>query len=299
MRRIAKLMTDARRPRVDRPTLRRRRLLSVSLRERSASLARESIALRETPSRACRCCRASCGSTATRDLPSTTTDGEGHTTRRRWRAPMRRASCAAVRKHFGNRRESIPVACCRSRPEDTIQRAKISDRLHVTPVDAEDELAIAVEHLQHPRTTSRKLDRQLRRRTRGSREHADKADDVRTNRDTGEALVRQHRGNVTVRADHDVRIEWKPAREFRAELRAARGPPDHKRPGGADVDNVKVPQLRCELGGPKRSVTADVDASQKDDVGHIASSLSSPVTMAFRASTRWGCSRTGPEGGSC
>jgi hypothetical protein len=50
-------------------------------------------------------------------------------------------------------------------------------------------------------------------------------------------------GNFPARADHDLGVEGKPARDLVAQLRAADGASDHERTGAANVDGVEVPQL--------------------------------------------------------
>lgn len=70
-------------------------------------------------------------------------------------------------------------------------------------------------------------------------------------------------------ADHDRGIEGKSACELSAQVRAAERLPNHESTRRSDVDGLKVLQLCGERRGPERSVTADVDASQKNHKCHV------------------------------
>jgi hypothetical protein len=74
--------------------------------------------------------------------------------------------------------------------------------------------------------------------------------------------------DVTVPADHDLGFERKPAPELGAKLRPGDPLPDDEGARRADIDRIEVPELRSEHRGAESSVTADVDASQKNDNRH-------------------------------
>ena len=90
-----------------------------------------------------------------------------------------------------------------------------------------------------------------------------RAGDVTAHRVVREDVAGHQAGDVPPLADDDVRIERKPAFEFKAQLRAADGLPDHEGTCRADVDGVEMRQLFGEPGRSEGPVTAYVHAPQQ------------------------------------
>jgi hypothetical protein len=80
-----------------------------------------------------------------------------------------------------------------------------------------------------------------------------------------EKVVRHQPGNVPAVADRDVGLEWNPACDFIAHVRSAYWLPDHEGTRRADVDGIEVLQLVRKHTWSERPMTADVDASKKND----------------------------------
>src|SRR6187549_4307414 len=81
-------------------------------------------------------------------------------------------------EHVADRSNRVPVARGRRHSEEPVDRSQIADRLHLAPVEAEDESPLSCENSQQPRALRRKVERDRRIRTLATLQHAHKADDV-------------------------------------------------------------------------------------------------------------------------
>ena len=138
----------------------------------------------------------------------------------------------------------------------------------MAPVEPEDEPAIARENFQQPLAACRKADGQTRRRPGDSRQDTDKTHDVGANWMIREHILRQQPDNLAALADHDLGVEGKPALDFSPQLGAADGLADDKGARRPDVDRTEVAQLLRQRGRSEGSVTADIEAPQKNDECH-------------------------------
>ena len=135
-------------------------------------------------------------------------------------------------------------------------------------VNSEDEPAVPRQDLQQPFAAGRKRHGHRRRRAGAFGKDAHEADNVGSHGLLREMILRHQSDNLAALADHDLGLKRKPAGQFGAELRAGDWPPDHEGTRRADVHGIKVFQLFGERGGSEGSVTAHVNASQKNHECH-------------------------------
>ena len=135
-------------------------------------------------------------------------------------------------------------------------------------VHAEDEPVLPREDLQQPRATLWKAHRCRWYRAGVPGQDAHEADDVGSYGLIREMTLRHQPENVPSVADHNLGIKGKPAGQCSAQSRLRHWPPDHKGTRGADVDDIELCQFLGEHGGSEGSVTADVDAPQKNHECH-------------------------------
>ena len=179
-----------------------------------------------------------------------------------------KSSRAPCIQQFRDCSHGVPVSRRRRNAEYPIQRTKVADHLHVTPVLAQNEPAVEGVDLQQPSTSSRHGDGQRRLGTRPPRQDADKPCDIRLRRIPVEHTMCQQPRDVTSVADHDFRHEWQPAFELTTELRLTDRGGNDERAGCADVDGAEMLEFFGEQRRFERAVTADVDTAKKDDVCH-------------------------------
>jgi hypothetical protein len=87
-----------------------------------------------------------------------------------------------------------------------------------------------------------------------------------------EKVARQQPDDLAPLADRDLGIEGEPPCEFSAQSRAADWPPNHKSTRRANVDCVEMLELFGQRRRSEGSVTADVDAPQKNHECHAFAS---------------------------
>lgn len=140
----------------------------------------------------------------------------------------------------------VPVSRRRRNTKYPIERAKVADHLHVTPVLAQNEPSVQSVDFQQPSTGGRHADWQRRHGARSSGQNAHETCDTRLRWMPVEHAMRQQPRDVTSVADHDFRHERKPAFELTTELRLTDAAGNDERAGGADVDSAEMLQFLRE-----------------------------------------------------
>ncbi len=90
-------------------------------------------------------------------------------------------------------------------------------------------------------------------------------DDIGPYRLPREVISKHQPDEFPALADHDLGVKRKPARQFGAQSRPGYWLPDYEGARRADVDDIEVLQLFGDGGRSEGSVTADINAPQKND----------------------------------
>jgi hypothetical protein len=166
--------------------------------------------------------------------------------------------------------DRVPVACGRGAGEEFVDASEIADGLHVTAVDAEDELALRGEDADEPVTLRRKADREGCVDSSGFGEDADEADRTFILRRWfgGEGILVFEAEKIVAVAEDDFGFEGQGAEQGGAEFRLGAGLADDESAGSADIHDVVFAKFLREKAWAKGSVPANIDAAKEDDESH-------------------------------
>jgi len=135
-------------------------------------------------------------------------------------------------------------------------------------VDSENELPFARDHPHQPLAVGGKRNWKRRPDTSGLRQDADEPDNIRRPWLVPKWIFRFQPHNVAAFAQHNFGIERQFAKQCGTELCSGSGFADNESSRCAHVYDIKAAQFVGENAWAKRSVSAHIDASEKDNESH-------------------------------
>ena len=167
-----------------------------------------------------------------------------------------------------DRNYCVPIPGRRRHPEQSVELAKIADRLHVTTVHSEDESVFRRDNAQQPLPTWRKSDRKGRPDAAGFRQDAHESNNIRARRLSSKRILRLQTDKIAAVAEHDFRFEWQLPEQCSTELCSRSRFANDKRACSTHIHDIIVAQFSCEDAWAERPVPAHIDTPEENDQSH-------------------------------
>lgn len=174
-----------------------------------------------------------------------------------------------------DRDDGIPVPRRRQHTEQPVELAKVADRLHVTPIHAEDEPISRTNHVHKPLTSRREHDRSANAARFG--EDAHEANEVGARQVTAKGIFQRQPNEIPPLAHHDFRLERKPPHQLSAESCSRSRFANDERACRTYVHDIVGGELFGEEAGAKCPVAPNIDTPEEDNERHSAIIQRSPV----------------------